>query len=201
MIDIARLSLKERQRLLREDAILDGAMELLSTKGFSAMTMDDVANIVGISKATLYQHFPSKNELVVHVAIRKMDRSYEQMRSIDPALPAGERLKVLIENLIAFRFSNHAPRFVESFMDVFQIIKASHPFREKERRNHELIAQFVQEAANEGALGPGLSPFVVVRSIIGLMRYCEFDVEIQEGKVTITEISDTLVKMMMPNLK
>ncbi|MES1227948.1 MAG: TetR/AcrR family transcriptional regulator, partial [Armatimonadota bacterium] len=196
MIDIARLSLKERQRLLREDAIRDGAMELLSSKGFSTMTMDDVANIVGISKATLYQHFPSKNELVIHVAIRKIDRAYEQMRSIDPNLPAGERLRILIENLIAFRFGHkgHGSRFVESFVDIFQMLKQSHPFREKERRNAELITQFVQAAEKEGALGPGLSPFVVVRSIIGLMRYCEFDQEINEGKVTIQEISDTVAR-------
>ena len=79
MIDIVRPSLKERQRKLREDAILDGAATLMDTKGFTAMTMDDVANEVGISKATLYQHFPSKGDLAVNVAVRVLDRAYEQI--------------------------------------------------------------------------------------------------------------------------
>ena len=57
MLDSPKLSLKERQWKLREDAILDAVAELLSTKGYNAMTMDDIANLVGISKATLYLHF------------------------------------------------------------------------------------------------------------------------------------------------
>lgn len=201
MIDIARLSLKERQWLLRQDAILDGAQELMHTKGFSTMTMDDVANVVGISKATLYQHFPSKNELVIHVAIRKIDRAHEQMQAIDPDLPAGQRLRILLQTMIDIRFGKMGVKFVESIADIFQVLKQSHPFREKERRNAQLVAEFVEAAAKEGALVPGLSNFVVVRTMIGVMRYCEFETEIEEGKVTVEEITDTVSRMVLRDPK
>ena len=32
--------------------------------------------------------------MVIHVAIRKIDRAYEQMQSIDTDLPAGQRLRI-----------------------------------------------------------------------------------------------------------
>jgi len=197
MIDIVRPSLKERQRKLREDAILDGAATLMDTKGFTAMTMDDVANEVGISKATLYQHFPSKGDLAVNVAVRVLDRAYEQIAAIDPDLPADERLKQLIEKLIGLRFGPGGARFIEAIPEIVQTLKSQSPYKEKETRNAALISQFVEDASKARVLGKGLSTFVVVRSIIGLMRYCEFEIEIREGKVTVPEIIDTVCRMIL----
>lgn len=199
MIELARPSLKERQWQLREEAILDGTSDLMATKGFNAMTMDDVANYVGISKATLYQHFPSKQELAINVAVRKLDVAFKQISEIDPAIPAGKRLRLLIEKLIEIRFGKDGARFIEAIPELIKAKGSECVFSEKERRNAALISEFVEGARKEGALGPGLSTFVVVRSIIGLMRYCEFEIEIQEGKVTVPEITETLVRMIMPN--
>ncbi len=69
-----RVSLRERQRQVREDTILDIAHELMVTQGYANMSMDDLAGKVGISKATLYQHFPSKEEVAINVIGRGMRR-------------------------------------------------------------------------------------------------------------------------------
>jgi len=45
---------------VREDAIIQVVNRLLAEKGFDAMTVDEVAAGVGIAKASLYKHFPSK---------------------------------------------------------------------------------------------------------------------------------------------
>ena len=50
------LSPKRRQ-------ILDAATELFLAHGFGAVSMDAVARAAGVSKATLYVYFPSKDEL------------------------------------------------------------------------------------------------------------------------------------------
>lgn len=43
--------------------IVARAGELLARRGFAAMTMDEVAQSLGMSKRTLYQHFASKEDL------------------------------------------------------------------------------------------------------------------------------------------
>ena len=48
---------------MKED-ILKTAAELFLTYGFKSVTMDDIANAMGISKKTVYQHFENKNDLV-----------------------------------------------------------------------------------------------------------------------------------------
>jgi AcrR family transcriptional regulator len=45
--------------------ILDTAYELFSHRGIRAVGVDEVIERAGVAKATLYRHFPSKDDLVV----------------------------------------------------------------------------------------------------------------------------------------
>ena len=47
------------------DRILESAYELFSTRGIRAVGIDEVIERAAVAKATLYRHFPSKNELVL----------------------------------------------------------------------------------------------------------------------------------------
>ena len=47
-----------------KNSILKKSGELFLTYGFKSVTMDDIANKMGISKKTIYQHFKNKNCLV-----------------------------------------------------------------------------------------------------------------------------------------
>ena len=67
-------SLKDRQREERERLILEAAEELLAEKGYHEMSIDEIATRVGVSKGTVYLHFPSKEELVLAQLVRGMQR-------------------------------------------------------------------------------------------------------------------------------
>ena len=47
-----------------KDKILFGASDLFLNYGFKSVTMDDIANKLGISKKTIYLHFDNKTKLV-----------------------------------------------------------------------------------------------------------------------------------------
>lgn len=50
-----------------KEKITQKAAELFVTLGFKSVTMDDIANELGISKKTIYTHFSNKTELVKEV--------------------------------------------------------------------------------------------------------------------------------------
>jgi AcrR family transcriptional regulator len=52
-----------------KDKILNNAVELFLTYGFKSVTMDDIANKLGISKKTIYLHFENKTKLVEATAM------------------------------------------------------------------------------------------------------------------------------------
>lgn len=47
-----------------KDKILKNAANMFLTYGFKSVTMDDIANEIGVSKKTIYQHFATKTKLV-----------------------------------------------------------------------------------------------------------------------------------------
>ena len=53
-----------------KEQILEKATEMFLTLGFKSVTMDDIANELGISKKTIYQHFATKPDLVKHATTR-----------------------------------------------------------------------------------------------------------------------------------
>lgn len=62
-----RLPPSERGRtqdIRRDELIIAAALELLSTNGYQALTMTDVASRAGVSKATLYRRWTTKADLV-----------------------------------------------------------------------------------------------------------------------------------------
>ena len=73
-----------RQQILRarEEAIVTAVNRLLAEKGFDLMTVDEVAAEVGIAKASLYKHFPSKEALAAAAMVRVLQRGLEEVRSL-----------------------------------------------------------------------------------------------------------------------
>lgn len=57
----------------RRELLLSAALAEFGRRGFHATLMDDVAAGAGVSKALLYQHFPSKDDLFAAVTGRIVD--------------------------------------------------------------------------------------------------------------------------------
>jgi AcrR family transcriptional regulator len=55
---------RERNRGAQRERILDAARSLFASRGFDAVTMDDVAEQAGVVRATVFNHFGSKHGLV-----------------------------------------------------------------------------------------------------------------------------------------
>ncbi|MGE7472557.1 TetR/AcrR family transcriptional regulator [Bosea sp. NPDC003192] len=66
------------------DAILAAARELFVDHGFDAVTMDMIARQAPVSKATLYAHFASKEELFSAVVVGEAKRLTEEVWRIAP---------------------------------------------------------------------------------------------------------------------
>jgi AcrR family transcriptional regulator len=65
-----------KQRILQE------ARSLFFRYGFSKVTMDEAAEALGMSKKTLYRHFPSKEELLEEVTCAHLDECDAELKNI-----------------------------------------------------------------------------------------------------------------------
>jgi len=68
---------KRRERLTRERLILETADEMLLEHGYLDFNLDRLAERIEYSKATIYNHFESKEDLVLAVVNLHMERRVE----------------------------------------------------------------------------------------------------------------------------
>jgi AcrR family transcriptional regulator len=74
--------MKKTKSELRREAILDIALDLFREVGFEAASMSQIAARVGGSKATLYNYFPSKEELLLQAMLASADKYAHEVRQI-----------------------------------------------------------------------------------------------------------------------
>ena len=72
-------------RQIMRDNIISKSEELFLSLGFKSVTMDDIANAIGISKKTIYAHFSNKTELVEVVTFSVLDHISEGIDQINAA--------------------------------------------------------------------------------------------------------------------
>lgn len=56
------------------DQVLEGARQVFLTDGFEGASVDEIARVAGVSKATLYSYFPDKRLLFMEVATTECQR-------------------------------------------------------------------------------------------------------------------------------
>src|ERR1700722_19011387 len=66
--------LRERQKRDRSQRILKAARLLFDANGYGATAMEDVAEKAGLAVGTIYNYFPSKNDLLVAIMQREAER-------------------------------------------------------------------------------------------------------------------------------
>jgi AcrR family transcriptional regulator len=126
--------------------IVEAARPHFFSHGFRRVTMDDLAEELGISKKTLYAHFPGKIDLLEAVLADKFTRLEAKLKEITRAYP-HDFLAALHELLVKTlaELDEIKPPFVRDMRQ-----KAPHVFKNVERRRGELIERFFGKLFIEG---------------------------------------------------
>jgi AcrR family transcriptional regulator len=112
-----------RRRLSATDrraAILDSALQIFSSRGYHAASIDEIAGEAGISKALIYEHFPSKKELHASLLQRHVQEIFEALAQAAAGPEPGElRLRNGVDAFLEW-VETHPRAFRLLFRDNFE---------------------------------------------------------------------------------
>jgi TetR/AcrR family transcriptional regulator, transcriptional repressor for nem operon len=93
-----------RQRSETAEQILDLAQTLIQTRGYSAFSYQDIADSLGIRKASIHYHFHSKTDLGIAVVDRYVERFGAGLVAIseDQSQPSMAMLDFYVEPYVAY---------------------------------------------------------------------------------------------------
>jgi AcrR family transcriptional regulator len=113
-----------RRRLSATDrraAILDSALQVFSGRGYHAASIDEIAQEAGISKALIYEHFPSKKDLHASLLERHVQEIFEALAQAAAGPDPGEvRLRSGVDAFLEW-VETHPRAFRLLFRDNFEI--------------------------------------------------------------------------------
>jgi AcrR family transcriptional regulator len=140
-------SIRARER------ILDTAYELFSRRGVRAVGVDEVIARAGVAKATLYRHFPSKDELVLaflDLREQRWTRDLVEAGALSRGSDPEERLLAIFD---VFDEWFHRDDFEASvFINVLFEMGPEHPAGSSSILHLEQIREVVRRFAEEAGL-------------------------------------------------
>jgi len=129
---------RTRIQVEKEEAILDGALEIFSRYGYRGATVDQIAEASGMSKPNLLYYFRRKHDIYVAVLRRTLEMWLQPLEKIDESGDPAEELTRYIAKKLEFSRTN--PQ--ESRLFASEIIQGAPQLRPVlERQVHDLVEQ------------------------------------------------------------
>ncbi|AXA56747.1 TetR/AcrR family transcriptional regulator [Pseudomonas thivervalensis] len=175
--------LTERKR----EAILQAAIAEFRSSGFEITSMDRIAATAGVSKRTVYNHFPSKEELFAEILNRLWNSiTAEQDMPYSPQTPLREQLQRLLQAKLHMLAD-------ENFLDLARIAIAAtihSPERAQDMvsrmgQREEGLTAWIRQAQADGRLKP-VEPAFAAQQMHGLLKTFAFWPQVSMGQPSLT---------------
>lgn len=76
-----------------KERIMETALKLFAEKGYLGTSMNDIAKQLGFTKATLYKHYTSKQEILNRIVERMNETDYERAKQFE--MPEGNLTEIV----------------------------------------------------------------------------------------------------------
>jgi TetR/AcrR family transcriptional regulator of autoinduction and epiphytic fitness len=166
-----KVSFKAQMLQAREDAIVDAVNRLLAEKGFDLMTVDQVAAEVGIAKASLYKHFPSKEDLAAAAMVRVLVRAKALLATLPVDAAPIDQLKAVVRWMMRLQLAGEMPSLPSQNSSLRANLMANRAYLDGLLQVSDHIGGWIEAAQADGSLNPALPPLLVLYTIYS--RACD----------------------------
>jgi AcrR family transcriptional regulator len=156
---------KRMPRAVREQQMLDAAVQTFGQRGYMAASMDEIAELAGVSKPLVYLYLNSKDDLFTACIRREATALTEAVRKgVDPGLPADRQLWAGLR-----AFFTHTARNPDGW-SVLHLQARTHGerFAAEVTAMREEIVAFVTQLILAGAREAHRNPDLQEREVAGL---------------------------------
>lgn len=139
-----------------KETIKNVAIDLFFRKGYFATSISEIARGSGIQKASIYYHYPSKEELLFHILETTMDDLTAYVRaSLAGIRDLERRLRVAVHSHVRFHLERQKENFIAN-SELRGLTPAHYDVIVRKRDRYEAIFQEILRAgADAGEFDPG----------------------------------------------
>lgn len=166
--------IKPEKNNSKKEAITQKAAALFKTKGYSAASMRELAETIGVEAPSLYNHIGSKSELLQIICFKVANTFTSQLAAIEKN---NESILAKTENIIRFHIGMMLNDFDEVYVANHEWKHLEEPylsdFLNQRRAYEKRFVQLIEDGIKAGELKRS-DPYVMVLTILSAVRGLEF---------------------------
>jgi len=185
---------------VRRDAFLDAAEQLMRSRGWDQVTVQDVLDTAGASRGAFYHYFDSKEALLEAVIDRMTEAGIAVVEPIaaDPDLPAAAKLQAVFSTGGRWKTerSDLLLALVRSWYSDENDLVRLRAARSAAARMTPMLARIIRQGTAEGAFSP-TSPDDAATVLMALFTgtgdaFRRLALDRQDGRTTFDEVERSL---------
>lgn len=162
---------KSERILQKHSDIIQAAIKLFATQDYHTVLMDEVANVAGVGKGTLYRYFKDKEALFVACVEDAFDETIDFIHATkhDETMPYRERLRTVVLKLVEFYSTNGHFFRVMHHEKAFRAADGSSSIQAKWDKLRRIVSNLVEGGKQAGEFG-NVDGAVVTAAVLGIVR-------------------------------
>ena len=156
----------------RKDKIMESALRIFAEKGFQNTTITEISKAAGVSEATIYEYFGTKEDLLFSIPEKISNDANDEMARVLPYITGIEsRLRAMLRGYINVYYSN--PHY--SALVLLQLT-ANKRFRETaahaaiRRSSHDMLL-CIREGIADGTFKKRANAYLIRSMLLGTIEH------------------------------
>jgi len=186
----------------RKEQILTAAERVFAGKGFADATVAQVAREAGLSDATIYEYFSSKEELLFSIPLQTTRKAAQELHThLDYIRGAVNKIRGIIYGYLSF-YQNH-PDYASVLM---LILKQNRKFLETEayqliREVSRMITRVVEAGIAADEFKADTDPYLVRAVILGTIEHSVITWLLLDRPPNLLELADPLTDIVIEGIR
>ncbi|MFT4155830.1 TetR/AcrR family transcriptional regulator [Parafilimonas sp.] len=184
----------------RKEVILKAAASLFHEKGYKAASMRDLAELVGVEAASLYNHIRSKTELLHDICFNVANVFWEHLNKVEMS---DARPIEKLETLLRFHIQQMINNFQEVYISDREWRYLTDPYlsnyQNQRRTYRKRFAAIIEQGIESGeinSIDASTAVLIVLHAVSGIESWHRSKI-----KVSGEELEENMITILIDGLK
>ena len=189
----------------RKDLIMDAALRIFAEKGFQNATITEISKEAGVSEATVYEYFGTKEDLLFAIPERITKDTFEASAKVIPYIKGVEgKIRAILLFYIQLYQSN--PNY--SALVLLQLMSNKRfrqtPAHAAIRKSSHVLLDCIREGTADGTFKKDTNPYLVRSMFMGTIEHLFIHWHMQgkpKRKPGIADMLDPLLETVFDGIR
>lgn len=189
----------------RKDRIMDAALRIFAEKGFQNSTITEISKEAGVSEATIYEYFGTKEDLLFAIPEKISNDTFEESSKVIPYIKGVEgKIRAILLFYVQLYQSN--PNY--SALVLLQLMSNKRfrhtPAHAAIRRSSHGLLDCIKAGIADGTFKKDSNPYLVRSMLMGAIEHMFIHWHMQgmpKQKTSIVDMLDPLIEIVLEGIR